>query len=276
MSAQSKADTAHCQIADLSSSGGSQRAYATEVYLVFGATGGIGSALVRRLAGSQTAAALVLSAEHEAKLNDLRSQLSAQGAIDVMTADALDPDAVEHVVQQVLQQHGRLDGVVNCVGNVVAASTLATDLNKLQDALKVNLYSSFNIVKSSVKAMVGAHGDAGSPSNSSNDNAARTPQQNNGGSIALVSAALASHGIPNYEAMSAAKAAVEGLARSAAATYAAHNIRVNCVAPGLTRTPQTKKFTDNPNVSEASEQMHPLKQLATPEKVGVLNGPVAS
>jgi NAD(P)-dependent dehydrogenase (short-subunit alcohol dehydrogenase family) len=31
-----------------------------------------------------------------------------------------------------------------------------------------------------------------------------------------------------------------GLARSAAATYAAHNIRVNCVAPGMTRTPQTK------------------------------------
>jgi len=44
---------------------------------------------------------------------------------------------VERVVQRVMQQHGRLDGVVNCVGSVVAASTLATDLDKLQDALKV-------------------------------------------------------------------------------------------------------------------------------------------
>eukprot|EP00878_Enallax_costatus_P041652 GHUV01048484.1.p1 GENE.GHUV01048484.1~~GHUV01048484.1.p1 ORF type:complete len:142 (+),score=48.53 GHUV01048484.1:587-1012(+) len=88
-----------------------------------------------------------------------------------------------------------------------------------------------------------------------------------GGSIVLVSAALASHGLPNFEAMSAAKAGVEGLARSAAASYARHNIRVNCVAPGLTRTPQTTKFTENNKVAGASEQMHPLKDLATPEQV---------
>eukprot|EP00882_Tetradesmus_deserticola_P032961 GHRQ01037610.1.p1 GENE.GHRQ01037610.1~~GHRQ01037610.1.p1 ORF type:complete len:158 (+),score=76.28 GHRQ01037610.1:500-973(+) len=108
-------------------------------------------------------------------------------------------------------------------------------------------------------------GSAASNSGASHGNDAK--RRGAGGSIVLVSAALASHGIPNYESMSAAKAAVEGLARSAAATYAAHNIRVNCVAPGLTRTPQTKKFTQNKQVSGASEQMHPLKELAEPEQI---------
>lgn len=44
------------------------------------------------------------------------------------------------------------------------------------------------------------------------------------------------------EAIAAAKAGVAGLAQSAAATYAGHNIRVNCVAPGLTRTPLTESL----------------------------------
>jgi NAD(P)-dependent dehydrogenase (short-subunit alcohol dehydrogenase family) len=71
----------------------------------------------------------------------------------------------------------------------------------------VNLFTSFNILKSSIKAMLA--GDAqGSSSSSSSGNAAK--RRGAGGSIVLVSAALASHGIPNYESMSAAKAGVEG------------------------------------------------------------------
>lgn len=40
-------------------------------------------------------------------------------------------------MQSAVSQHGRLDGVVNCVGNVVARSTLATDLQQLQEELQV-------------------------------------------------------------------------------------------------------------------------------------------
>ncbi len=48
---------------------------------------------------------------------------------------------------------------------------------------------------------------------------------------------------------------------SAAATYAPKNIRVNCVAPGLTRTPMTSRIVDNPAALKASEAMHPLKRV---------------
>jgi len=47
-------------------------------------------------------------------------------------------------------------------------------------------------------------------------------------------------GCPGADTVPTTSVALAGLARSAAATYSRHNIRVNCVAPGLTRTPQTK------------------------------------
>jgi NAD(P)-dependent dehydrogenase (short-subunit alcohol dehydrogenase family) len=78
----------------------------------------------------------------------------------------------------------------------------------------VNLFTSFNILKSSIKAMVAgdaqsSSSNAGSSSSSpSHGNAAK--HRGAGGSVVLVSAALASHGIPNYDSMSAAKAGVEG------------------------------------------------------------------
>ncbi|WIA32403.1 hypothetical protein OEZ86_003230 [Tetradesmus obliquus] len=225
--------------------------------------------------GSAAPSALVLTSHHSDKLQQLQGSLAGGGSckVEVEAADATDPEQVDKVVRAALSRHGRLDGVVNCIGNVDAASALATEVQQLQQDLQVNLFTSFNIVKSSIKAMVAgeAQGSSGSSSSSSSgktkSHASPAEGKGAGGSIVLVSAAVASHGIPNYESMSAAKAAVEGLARSAAATYAAHNIRVNCVAPGLTRTPQTKKFTENEAVSDASEQMHPLKELAEPDQI---------
>jgi NAD(P)-dependent dehydrogenase (short-subunit alcohol dehydrogenase family) len=76
-------------------------------------------------------------------------------------------------------------------------------------ACQVNLFTSFNIVKSSIKAMVSAEAHGGG-SSSAASHASPAKRKGPGGSIVLVSAALASHGIPNYESMSAAKAAVEG------------------------------------------------------------------
>jgi NAD(P)-dependent dehydrogenase (short-subunit alcohol dehydrogenase family) len=71
--------------------------------------------------------------------------------------------------------------------------------------LRVNLFSCFNILRPAVKAMM--------------------KQQPGGGSVAFCSSAVARHGIPNHEAIAAAKAGVQGLMLSAAATYAPKNIR---------------------------------------------------
>ena len=54
-----------------------------------------------------------------------------------------------------------------------------------------------------------------------------------GGSIVLTSAAVSQLGTANHDVLAAAKGAVASLALGAASTYSEHNIRVNCVAPGL-------------------------------------------
>ena len=74
-------------------------------------------------------------------------------------------------------------------------------------------------------------------------------------------------GLANHEAVAAAKAGVIGLTRSAAATYAARGVRVNCVAPGLVRTALTDRITANPAAERASLAMHPLGRLGEPGDV---------
>jgi NAD(P)-dependent dehydrogenase (short-subunit alcohol dehydrogenase family) len=62
----------------------------------------------------------------------------------------------------------------------------------------------------------------------------------------------------------AAKAGIDGLVFSAAATCAAKNIRVNAIAPGPTDTPLAARFTGNEAALKASIAMHPLGRIGTP------------
>ncbi len=74
-------------------------------------------------------------------------------------------------------------------------------------------------------------------------------------------------GFPNHEAIAAAKGGIIGLVRSAAATYAGSKLKVYAVAPGLTETKLTKDLTSNLAARKASEDMHPLGRLGTPEDI---------
>ncbi len=87
------------------------------------------------------------------------------------------------------------------------------------------------------------------------------------GSIVLSSSTAGLIGLTNHEAIAAAKAAVIGLMRSAAASYATKGIRINAVAPGLTRTPLTQAITNNEIALKASTAFHPLGRIGEPEDV---------
>jgi len=189
---------------------------------------------------------VILAGRDESKLTQLSQKLGTNTSAAVV--DIFSLEDVERCTQAVVSQHGRLDGVANCVGSVVLKSAHTTSAHEFETTLKINLVSSFNVLKAAVKAMM------------------KNPN-GTGGSIAFCSSAVAMHGIPNHEAIAAAKGGIASMARSAAASYAPKNIRVNCVAPGLTRTPMTSRITNREPALKASAGMHALGRIAEPDEV---------
>lgn len=210
-------------------------------YLVMGGAGGIGSALARRLRarGAQVA----LAGRRLEPLEALRDELGSQATAHEV--EARDFDAVEALVRGLCAE-GALDGAANCVGSLVLKPAHLTSADEFGETMGQNLGSAF--------ALVRAMGRAAS-------------RQDEGASVALVSTVAARVGLPNHEAIAAAKAGVEGLARSAAATYAAAGIRVNAVAPGLVDTPLATRITSNERALAASKAMHPLGRIGTANEI---------
>lgn len=225
----------------------SKSAITDPVFIIYGASGGIGSELCRKLTHID-GARIVLAGRNEEKLQAVKDMCLGDGAAMVQVADVEEPGSVDAVTSATLAKWGRLDGVANCVGSVSLKPAHTTNITEFEKILRINLLSSFNIIKSSVKAMM------------------KNPD-GMGGSLAFCTSAVATRGIPNHEAIAAAKGGVAALARSAAATYAPKNIRVNCVAPGLIETQMTARITGNPAALKASQAMHALGRIGKPEDV---------
>ena len=210
----------------------------TPVYVILGATGGIGSEVSRRLA--EGGARLVLGARSEEPLKELAGELGA----DAYPLDATRYEDVQGIVDHATEAHGRLDGLVNCVGSILIKPAHLTSVEEFEATLALNLHSAFYAVKAAARAMM-----------------------KGGGAIVLTASAVAQTGLVNHEAISAAKAGVIGLAKAAAATYAHRDVRVNCVAPGLVQTPLTERITKNEAGRKQSEAMHALGRLGNPADV---------
>jgi NAD(P)-dependent dehydrogenase (short-subunit alcohol dehydrogenase family) len=213
----------------------------TPVNIVFGGTGGIGSSLCRML--DTRGVRLVVAGRSEDSLRALADSLPN---IITIRADATIPDDVRRVFDFAKEKFGGVDGVAHCVGSLLLKPAHLTTDNEWNATLLTNLTSAFHVVRMASGALM------------------RRPD---GGSIVLVSSSAAQLGIANHEAIAAAKAGVIGLARSAAATYARQKVRVNCVAPGLTRTPLTTTLTANPASLAASTSMHALGRIAEADDV---------
>lgn len=88
-------------------------------------------------------------------------------------------------------------------------------------------------------------------------------------SIVLFSTVAVQTGMPYHASIASAKGAVEGLTRTLAAELAP-NIRVNCIAPSITKTPLAEKFLNSETKLKASEERHPLKRIGKPEEIAEL------
>lgn len=212
-------------------------AEAKPVYVIVGGSGGIGSAVCRRLA--ETGAVVIPASRPSDRLDRLAEEL----AVEPYPLDATQCSQVDGCLQSALQRYGRLDGVANCVGSLLLKPAHLTSEEDWHGVLGQNLTSAFAVVRAAGRLMT------------------------SGGSVVLVSSVAGRVGLANHEAIAAAKAGVIGLTLAAAATYAARGLRVNCVAPGLVRTPMTARLTNNELALKASTAMHPLGRIGEPEDV---------
>ena len=212
---------------------------AQPVMVIFGASGGIGSALARTLTAA--GAVVALASRKLEVIEPLAESLGGRA----WRADGTQSADVNRVLAAAQGELGRVDGVANCIGSLLLKPAHLTTEEEWADVLRVNLTSAFLIVRAAAKSMMST----------------------GGGSIALVSSVAAQLGLANHEAIAAAKAGIIGLVRAAGASYAAKNIRINAVAPGLTRTPLTDRITSHEASLKATLAMHPLGRIGTPEDV---------
>ncbi len=216
------------------------------IALITGGCGGVGQAVAEQLAraGWQVAATTrSLNAPH------VRQQTRAY---PVIAADVSTHEGALRAMQECLRIYGQPpNGMVNCAGSILVSPLHRTSESSYRQCLQANLDTAFF----SLQAFTAACMDAGQP-----------------GAAVLVSSVAASSGIVNHEAISAAKAAIEGLTRSAAATYARKQIRVNAIAPGMMRTPATEHLFKMASAERQFSAQYPLGRFGEVEDVAHATG----
>lgn len=206
--------------------------------VILGATGGIGGALARRVAAR--GAIPVLLARDAARLEALAADIPGSEAHAV---DVTDTAALKAAIAAL---GSPLAGLAYCVGSILLKPATRVTEADLADTYRLNVIGAAMAVQAAIPAL-----------------------QAGNGSVVLFSSVAARAGFANHLAIGAAKAAVEGMTVSLAAELAPA-VRVNCIAPSLTRTRIAEPLTRNPAMAEAIGKLHPIPRLGEPEDVAAL------
>jgi len=199
----------------------------SEKYLIFGATGSVGSSLAEQLKNSGNDIHLVARNENEVKA------IAEKLGCSYTVADVLEDGFIEKVKSDI----NDIKGIAYCVGSIdlkPLRMVTETDMNK---CMKLNLYSAIEVIKGFQESL-----------------------KKNKGSVVLFSTVAAQRGFTNHTIIASAKAAVEGLTVTLAAEFAP-NIRVNCIAPSLSKSKIAEPMLKNPAIAEGIAKAHPLKRL---------------
>jgi NAD(P)-dependent dehydrogenase (short-subunit alcohol dehydrogenase family) len=199
----------------------------SEKYLIFGATGSVGSSLAEQLKDSGNDIHLVARNEDEVKV--IADKLGCSYTV----ADVLEDGFIEKVKTDI----NEIKGIAYCVGSIdlkPLRMVTEADMNK---CMKLNLYSAIEAIKGYQESL-----------------------KKNKGSVVLFSTVAAQRGFTNHTIIASAKAAVEGLTVTLAAEFAP-NIRVNCIAPSLSKSKIAEPMLKNPAIAEGIAKAHPLKRL---------------
>src|SRR5437870_2711082 len=236
----------HCPLMEPAAAGLARRlsgALTGQVALVTGGSRGIGRAIALRLAAAG-ATAVVNFRENSAAAEETVGLIAAAGGRSSTSRfDVGDAEAVRVGVQNIVDEHGRLDLLVNNAGVSVDALLLRLKEEDWERVLRTNLTGVFHCTKAAVRAMVRARY----------------------GRIVNLTSVVAEMGNAGQAAYAAAKAGVSRLTKSLAREVAARGITVNAVAPGLVETDMTAGLDDQQRAFYTN--VIPAGRIATPEEV---------
>jgi NAD(P)-dependent dehydrogenase (short-subunit alcohol dehydrogenase family) len=211
----------------------------SDITVIIGGAGGVGSALARRMVASGRRVHLI--GRDADKLAAIAGELGASSAV----ADVRDGAALKAAIEAA---GPAIAGLAYAVGSINLKPLARLSEADFAADFQLNALGAALSVQAALPALKAAEG---------------TP------SVLLFSTVAVAQGFTAHASVAMAKGAVEGLTVALAAELAP-KIRVNAVAPSLTRTPLAKALTGNEQMASAIAQMHALQRLGEPDDIAAL------
>ncbi len=216
------------------------------VIAVTGGSRGIGRAVARRLAADGAHVVFTYVKGAVPAQNTLEAIKEAGGSAEALQLEVSDFAAAQSFFKDLVDRHGRLDGLVNNAGISVDNLLLRMKEEEWDRVLEVNLKGVFNCARAAARSMVKARG----------------------GKIVNVTSVVAVTGNPGQSNYAASKAGIIGFTRALSLELASRSITVNAVAPGFIDTDMTQSLPAK--VREELFARIPLGRLGEAEEVAGL------
>lgn len=218
-----------------------------QVAIITGSSRGIGLAIAQRMA--EHGARVVISSRKaescEAVAADINARYGAGRAIAV-AANISDKAALEHLVAETYRQLGRVDVLVcNAASNPYYGPQAGIADAQFRKILDNNIVANHWLINLVAPQMI----------------------TQRSGSVIIVSSIGGLRGSPVIGAYCISKAADMQLARNLAVEYGPHNVRVNCIAPGLIKTDFAKALWEDPATLTHRMQTTPLRRIGEPDEI---------
>tara|TARA_B100001123_G_scaffold146445_1_gene169876 strand:- start:215 stop:931 length:717 start_codon:yes stop_codon:yes gene_type:complete len=198
-------------------------------YLIFGATGSIGSSIANQLYEQKKECHLI--GRNKEEIEKLAKKLNYSFSV----SDVLRMDFAKQLLTEL--EDVEILGIAYCIGSIDIKPLKLTKASDFISSYVLNLVGITEIIRNFQNNL-----------------------KRNNASVVLFSTVAAKKGFVNHSIISSAKSAVEGLTVSLAAELAPE-IRVNCIAPSLTKSKMAKNIIKNSKIEESIAKLHPLKRI---------------